>query len=71
MPGASRAECFLEEDRQKLLGVIESAFGELRAFDGFVHSLLVQACAGCPRVRQHREPSLTEQVYNATIKKVM
>ena len=30
---AAEAECFKEEDRQKILAVIESSFGDIRAFD--------------------------------------
>ena len=39
---ASRARCFLAEDRERLLGVIESGFGNLDAFDLAVRGMLAQ-----------------------------
>ena len=34
------AECFLPEDRHKLLGVIEASFGDFRKFDRLVRNVL-------------------------------
>ena len=36
----AKAQCFKGEDRQKILAVIESAFGDLRRFDREVRSML-------------------------------
>ena len=33
------AECFLPEDRHKLLGVVEASFGDLRQFDKLVRNV--------------------------------
>ena len=38
---AQHARCFLEEDRQRLLGVIESGFGDYAAFNKLVHGALI------------------------------
>ena len=38
---AAEAECFKEEDRQKILAVIESSFGDIRAFDKEVRRMLM------------------------------
>ena len=37
---AAKAQCFKEEDRQKILAVIESAFGDIRGFNREVRSML-------------------------------
>ena len=39
---ASRAQCFLHRDREKLLGVIETAFGELGQFNMVVASVFAE-----------------------------
>ena len=36
---ASKAQCFLKRDREKLLAVIEAGFGDLYAFNSMVHGL--------------------------------
>ena len=36
----AKAQCFKGEDRQKILAVIESAFGDIRRFDREVRSML-------------------------------
>lgn len=37
---AAKAQCFLPKDRHKLLGVIETAFGDLRPFNKLCRSIL-------------------------------
>ena len=39
---ASKAQCFLHKDRERLLAVIESAFGDLRPFNRVVRSILAE-----------------------------
>lgn len=39
---ANRAQCFLHRDREKLLAVIESTFGDLHPFNQVVRGLLVE-----------------------------
>ena len=45
------AECFLPEDRHKLLAVIEASFGDFTKFDALVRSVFVQT------------PNATEQLH--------
>ena len=40
---AARAKCFLATDRDRMLGVVESAFGELRPFNKLVRGLLTDS----------------------------
>ena len=40
---AARAKCFLATDRERMLGVVESAFGELRPFNKLVRGLLTDS----------------------------
>ena len=37
---AAKAQCFLDKDRQKLLGVIEAGFGDLVPFNALVRNIL-------------------------------
>ena len=39
---ARKADCFLRQDKHKLLAVIETAFGELRPFNSVVRSILAE-----------------------------
>jgi hypothetical protein len=44
----SAAQCYLQEDRQRMLAIIESAFGTHASFDDAVRRLLVGAVAPRP-----------------------
>ena len=37
---AAKAQCYWDKDRQKLLGVIETGFGDLKPFNKLVHDIL-------------------------------
>ena len=51
---AAEAECFKEGDRQKILAVIESSFGDIRAFDKEVHRMLMTGIEAADE-KQRRE----------------
>ena len=42
---ASKAQCFLKHDRERLLAVVEASFGDLSPFDKAVRKLLVAKVA--------------------------
>ena len=46
---ASKARCFKEKDKQHLLAVIESGFGDVVPFNACVRTLLTDAAAPKPR----------------------
>ena len=39
---AAKARCFVPNDRERLLGIIESGFGDFRPFNKIVRSLLAR-----------------------------
>ena len=39
---AAKAQCFKQDDRQRLLGIIESAFGDFNSFNAKVHSMFAK-----------------------------
>lgn len=39
---AAKAQCFKQEDRDRLLGIIESAFGDFTTFNGKVRGLFAK-----------------------------
>ena len=51
---AAEAECFKERDTQKILAVIESSFGDIRAFDKEVHRMLMTGIEAADE-KQRRE----------------
>ena len=51
---AAKAECFKEGDTQKILAVIESSFGDIRAFDKEVHRMLMTGIEAADE-KQRRE----------------
>ena len=38
---SSSAECYLTDDKERLLAVVETGFGDLQTFDGLVRSAFV------------------------------
>ena len=39
---AAKAQCFKQDDRQRLLDIIESAFGDFNSFNAKVHSMFAK-----------------------------
>ena len=39
---AAAAQCFKQEDRERLLGIIESAFGDFKSFNAKVRQIFVK-----------------------------
>lgn len=39
---AAKAQCFKQDDRQRLLGIIESAFGDFNSFNAKVRSMFAK-----------------------------
>ena len=44
------AECFLPEDRHKLLAVIEASFGDFRKFDALVRGVFIERTTAAEQV---------------------
>ena len=60
---ASRAMCFVREDREKLLAVIEAGFGDIHPFNEFVRGILTERAAlGRQNRLFGRRPSLSRRV---------
>ena len=54
---AGKAECFLPNDRERLLGVIEAGYGDLGAFNVEVRRLLMSGAAGAGLARSATAPA--------------
>ena len=58
---AAKAQCFLASDRQKLFGIIESAFGTFAPFNKLVRGIFREAA------RQSQQSKLSASLSSSTL----
>jgi len=54
---ASKAQCFLHKDRERLLAVVEAGYGDLRPFNRVVRGILKERLQKQPEPRAEEDPA--------------